>query len=149
MSQGATPARILASRARGARMSAGEEDSLLDKIRGWTATFVALLGAVLAIGITAARTYVYEKVDKPDSNIKHSKDRQVHRPVVMIVADDGRLGLHCTVDNQSWLLPSATGDAASTGSPRTSDRRFAHRADCGVAAITSPSLGHFADTYVR
>jgi hypothetical protein len=41
-------------------MSAGEEDSLLDKIRGWTATFVALLGAVLAIGITAARTYVYE-----------------------------------------------------------------------------------------
>jgi len=60
MSQGATPARILASRARGARMSAGEEDSLLDKIRGWTATFVALLGAVLAIGITAARTYVYE-----------------------------------------------------------------------------------------
>ena len=86
-----------------------------------------------------------------DSNIKHYKDGQLHGPVVLVVADDGRLGLHCTVDQQSWLLPSATAESSSgagaIGEALTTPdarRRTSERADFPDRSFRSPSLEHFA-----
>jgi hypothetical protein len=47
------------------------------------------------------------------------KDGQLHGPVHLIVADDGRMGLHCSVDDQSWDLPQA--HRLSSSAPRADD----------------------------
>lgn len=45
--------------------------------------------------------------DADSHAISHYADGGLHGPVNMVISDDGRLILVCTVDGQTWLLPSA------------------------------------------